>query len=784
MERDMKAVSGIEKSKLRKVLLVGSGGREHALAWKLAQSPHLSHLWIAPGNAGTSEVGENVPISAEDNAQLVQFAVSKAVDLVLVGPEAPLANGLADTMQAAGVRVFGPSRAAAQIEVSKAFAKAFMQRNGIPTARYATFSQLDLAIAYLRDVDYPVVIKASGLAAGKGVILPETREEAKTRLESILEKGEFGAAGRQVIIEERLYGEEVSLLAFTDGHTIRPMPPAQDHKRLLDDDQGPNTGGMGAFAPVLVCPPEMVTTLVRTIMQPAVDGLRLDGFPFIGVLYAGLILTPWGARVLEFNCRFGDPETQVILPLLESDLVEVVDACVDGRLGEAEIRWRDVTAACVVLASEGYPGKYPTGRVIHGLDQNLPNTCIFHAGTKADGKHVVTAGGRVLGVIGLGKDLHQALERAYEAVQPISFEGRQYRRDIGNKALGLVETEPILDASPAYLASGVSIDSGNRAVDLMKAAVQSTYGPQILAGIGSFGGLFEAGELKGMRQPVLVASTDGVGTKVMLAAEVGSYASIGQDIVNHCINDILVQGGRPLFFLDYFACSKLNPEIVAEVVRGISAACREANCALIGGETAEMPGVYADGKFDLAGTIVGVVERDCILPRADLHAGDILIGISSYGPHTNGYSLIRKIFAGVPMNTVVPEIGLRLGEALLAPHRSYLSLLHPLISQHDSPIKALVHITGGGFLENIPRILPDGLGAVVCLENWPIPPLFKLIQKRGGINQDEMYRVFNMGIGMIAVVAPHDVDAVCFSIPEATWNIGELVNGKKRVILI
>ena len=765
-------------------MLVGSGGREHALAWKLAQSPRLEHLWIAPGNAGTSRVGENVPISAEDSAQLVHFAISKAVDLVVIGPEAPLAAGLADDLRQAGMRVFGPSRAAAQIEASKAFAKDFMQRNGIPTAHYATFSKFKPAIAYLRDVDYPIVIKASGLAAGKGVILPETREEAEASLESILERGEFGAAGSQVVIEERLVGEEVSLLVFTDGQIVRPMPPAQDHKRLLDNDRGPNTGGMGAYAPAVVCPPEMVANLVRTIMQRAVDGLRLEGYPFVGVLYAGLILTQLGVRLLEFNCRFGDPETQVILPLLESDLLEIANACVDGRLGEADIRWKDGAAACVVLASEGYPGKYPTGRAIQGLEQSLPDTCLFHAGTKADGDNTVTTGGRVLGVTGLGKDLNQALSRAYQAVKTISFKGMQHRQDIGKKAIGYREADHLLDSSSAYLSSGVSIDSGNRAVELMKSAVRSTYGSQVLGGIGSFGGLYDAGELKAMHQPVLVASTDGVGTKVMLAKEVGSYKSIGRDIVNHCINDILVQGARPLFFLDYFACSKLDPEIVAEVVTGIATACREARCALIGGETAEMPGVYAEGEFDVAGTIVGVVERECILPRPGMHAGDILIGISSSGPHTNGFSLIRKIFAGVPMDTIFPEIGIRLGEALLRPHRSYLPLLHPQISLPDSPIQALVHITGGGFIENIPRILPDGLGAVICLENWPVPALFELIQKRGGISQAEMYRVFNMGIGMIGVVTPDKVDTVRASIPEETWVVGELMNGKKRVILV
>jgi phosphoribosylamine--glycine ligase / phosphoribosylformylglycinamidine cyclo-ligase len=777
-------VTGGMKGRTANVLLVGSGGREHALAWKLAQSPHLVRLWITPGNAGTSQVGENLPILAEDAPALVNFATSNPVDLVIIGPEAPLADGLSDDLRRAGVRVFGPSRAAAQIEASKAYAKDFMQRHDIPTARYATFSKSNEAITYLHGLDYPVVIKASGLAAGKGVIVPETRAEAEASLRSILENREFGAAGSQVVIEERLSGEEVSLLAFTDGQTVRSMPPAQDHKRLLDGDRGPNTGGMGAYAPAVICPPELVAELVRTVLQPAVDGLRLEGFPFVGVLYAGLMLTDSGPRLLEFNCRFGDPETQVILPLLESDLLEIAIACADGSLEEEDIRWKNGAAACVVLASEGYPGKYSSGRVIHGLDEPMPDACVFHAGTKCMADQMVTAGGRVLGVTGLGKDIPQALMHAYDAVRQISFEGMQYRRDIGGRAIGRREVEEAAISSPAYLDSGVSIDSGDRAVELMSTAVRSTYGPQVLAGIGSFGGLFDAAEVKAMRQPVLVASTDGVGTKVKLAAQVGRYASIGQDIVNHCINDILVQGARPLFFLDYFASSRLKPEVVAEVVAGIATACREAGCALIGGETAEMPGVYAEGEFDLAGTIIGVVEHECILPHAGMGAGDILLGIGSSGPHTNGYSLIRKIFADVPLDTVFPEIGIPLAEALLAPHRSYLPVLHPIISTRDAPIWALVHLTGGGFMENIPRVLPEGLGAVIGLGNWPVPPLFRLIQQRGGISQTEMYRVFNMGIGMIAIIAPQAVDAVRLAIPEETWIIGELVSGKKHVSLV
>jgi phosphoribosylformylglycinamidine cyclo-ligase/phosphoribosylamine--glycine ligase/phosphoribosylformylglycinamidine cyclo-ligase len=331
-----------------------------------------------------------------------------------------------------------------------------------------------------------------------------------------------------------------------------------------------------------------------------------------------------------------------------------------------------------------------------------------------------------------------------------------------------------------YTASGVNIDAGNRAVQLMKQSVKSTYGPEVLAGIGSFGGLFDANALKTMHDPVLVASTDGVGTKVKIAAQMGRYGSIGHDIVNHCINDILVQGAKPLFFLDYFATSKLNPEIVAEVVSGISAACREAGCALIGGETAEMPGVYEEGEFDLAGTIIGVLEKEIILPKSNMCPGDVIIGIRSSGPHTNGYSLIRKIFEDVPLETEFPELDMTLGEALLTPHRSYLSLLQPCLRE----MKGLAHLTGGGFIENIPRILPEGMAVEIRKDSWPVPPLFSLIQQKGEVPPEEMYRVFNMGIGMVAVVARENVSKVQQILSEKTYILGEVVAGDKKVILL
>jgi phosphoribosylformylglycinamidine cyclo-ligase len=331
-----------------------------------------------------------------------------------------------------------------------------------------------------------------------------------------------------------------------------------------------------------------------------------------------------------------------------------------------------------------------------------------------------------------------------------------------------------------YASSGVDIDAGNHTVELMKDAVKSTYTPAVLAGIGSFGGLFDISSLKEMKAPVLVASTDGVGTKVKLAASVGRYRGIGHDIVNHCINDILVQGAKPLFFMDYFATSKLNPEQTAEVVTGIAEACKESGVALLGGETAEMPGVYQAGEFDVAGTIVGALERDAILPRNDLKAGDVLIGLKSSGPHTNGYSLIRKIFAETSLEAVIPELEDSLANALLASHRSYYPVLHSLLSQ----IKALAHITGGGFIENIPRILPDHLDAKIELGSWPVSSLWNLIQQRGEVDANEMYRVFNMGIGMVAILDKDLVSEIQSRIPEKIFVIGELVSGSKKVQLI
>jgi len=430
----------------KRILVVGSGGREHALAWALARSPSVEAVYVAPGNAGTSwpaapgwAPAASVPIPAEDVAGLIAFARERGIDCTVVGPEAPLAQGIVDAFQAAGLRIFGPTRAAARIETSKAFAKDLMRRCGIPTAEYAVFHAFEEARAYVRRRPGPWVVKASGLAGGKGTFVCASSEEAEDALRRLMQERVFGEAGETVVIEERLEGRELSLLAFTDGEAVRPLLPARDHKRLQDGDRGPNTGGMGAYAPVPDVHPHEIEAMVRTLLCPIIEALARMGTPFIGVIYAGLMLTAQGPFVLEFNARLGDPEAQAILPLLENDLLEVIEATLAGRLAETTLRWHPGACATVVLAAPGYPGPVPHGIPIFGLEEAaaMEEVWVFHAGTARRGEQVVTAGGRVLAVTARGPDVEAAADRAYAAVSRIRFEGMQFRRDIGRTLGGL-----------------------------------------------------------------------------------------------------------------------------------------------------------------------------------------------------------------------------------------------------------------------------------------------------------------------------------------------------------
>eukprot|EP00002_Diphylleia_rotans_P031840 TRINITY_DN6634_c0_g2_i4.p1 TRINITY_DN6634_c0_g2~~TRINITY_DN6634_c0_g2_i4.p1 ORF type:complete len:786 (+),score=173.92 TRINITY_DN6634_c0_g2_i4:62-2419(+) len=759
------------------VLVIGSGGREHCIAHTLAQSAAVARIFVAPGNAATAHAPklQRVPnIAAEDVDALLTFALANAVDLTIVGPEAPLVAGIVDAFQAKGLRCFGPSAKAAQLEASKAFSKDFMVRHGIPTAVYRTFQDFDHAWKFVQSVNYPVVIKASGLAAGKGVILPETKEEAQKALHEIMVDRIFGEAGAEVVVEERLTGPEASILAFTDGTSFVCLPAAQDHKRAYDGDQGPNTGGMGAYAPAPIVTPALQAEINETVIKRTIDGIRADGTPYVGVLYAGVMLTPKGVRVLEFNCRLGDPETQVVLPLLKTDLYEIVNACLNGELSKVQVEFHKESAVTLVYASEGYPGSYPKGKVITGLDSEVfknESVTVFHAGTalNADGA-VVTSGGRVLAVTSRAKTLKLAVDQGYEAISNIHFDGGFYRKDIAHRAL-----------SVSYADAGVNISEGNRFVDEIKAMTKSTARPGADADIGGFGGLFDLKAI-GYKDPILVSTTDGVGTKLKIAQLVNKHDTIGIDLVGMSVNDLIVQGAEPLIFLDYFSTGKLSVEVAKDVVSGIAAGCRESRCALIGGETAEMPGMYGNGEYDLAGFSVGAVERDAILPRKDIQAGDVVIGLPSAGVHSNGYSLVRLLVekSGLSYEDPCPfQEGTPLGHALLTPTKLYVQAVMKLCRVESKPLKGLAHITGGGLIENIPRVLPAGHGVALDASTWEFLPVFRWLQSVGNIKSHEMARTFNCGIGMIAIIDPSQVDVAL----EALRSTGETPSVIGRVIV-
>ena len=428
-----------------RILVVGGGGREHALVWKLAQSPRAERIYCAPGNAGIARLAECINLKATDLDGLANFAQAQRIDLTIVGPEAPLVAGIVDRFEARGLPVFGPATDPARLEGSKSFAKDLMVRYGIPTAEYRRFDSEDEAHTYLRDYyanlrpgGDRLVVKADGVAAGKGVIVVDGQEEAHLAVRRIMGDRAFGAAGDCIVIEEYLEGEEVSIMGITDGETVIPMPPAQDHKRVFDNDGGPNTGGMGAYSPVPCAPPTITHEALETVLKPAIAAVRDLGIPYKGVLYAGLMLTPNGMKVLEFNCRFGDPETQAVLPLLESDLLDLLDTAVNCCIDQVQVKWRREAAVCVVAASGGYPGDYATGKLIEGLDRAaaMEGCTVFHAGTREENGQYLTDGGRVLGVTGVGIDIAEAAARAYAGIRQIRFEGMHYRTDIARRALG------------------------------------------------------------------------------------------------------------------------------------------------------------------------------------------------------------------------------------------------------------------------------------------------------------------------------------------------------------
>ena len=764
-----------------RILLIGNGGREHALAWKLAQSPRVSTIFAVPGNGGTATCPKTqniTSVSASDFPGLVKFAQENDVGLVVPGPEQPLVDGIEWWFQGTRIPCFGPTKEAARLEGSKTYSKDFMKKYSIPTAAYENFSDYEKAVAYVDSISHAIVIKATGLAAGKGVILPETKDEAKAALKEIMVDQAFGDAGSEVVIEELLLGDELSILTFCDGYTMRSLPMAQDHKRIFDGDKGPNTGGMGCYAPTNISTKELEEQVHKEILEPTFTGMRREGQPFKGILFTGLMITDKGPKVLEYNVRFGDPETQTVLPLLsaDTDLAEVMLACARGTLDNfGDLKVDNKFSATVVLAAGGYPGSYAKGTPM-SVKEPPQGSTIFHAGTKLEGDQLKTSGGRVIAINSVGSSLREAVDASYKALsdKAIDFEGAFYRRDIAYRAFRANEK-----AAMTYAQAGVDIQAGNEFVDKIKKAVAATARPGADAQIGGFGGEVDLSRAGYPGAPTIVGAIDGVGTKLMIAQKMRKHDTVGIDLVAMNVNDLVVQGATPLMFLDYYGCSKLDLPMASDFVAGVADGCVQAGCALVGGETAEMPGMYQGEDYDAAGCAVGALTEDLRLPKLESMAeGDVLLGLGSSGVHSNGFSLVRRIVsaAGLSYTDKAPwdSSATNIGTSLLTPTRIYVKPLLTILPQ----IKGLAHITGGGIVENVPRMLPKTLRASIDFGTWDIPPVFKWLKTAGNVAPSEMVRTFNAGVGMVIAVDAAQVDSVTQKLSasgEKVFKLGRLV---------
>ena len=643
-------------------------------------------------------------------------------------------------------------------------AKDFMAKHGIPTAQFRNFSNYEEAKIYLEDVQHDVVIKATGLAAGKGVIIPASREEAQEALKNIMLVKEFGSAGNEVVIEEYLVGDELSFLTFSDGFTIRSLPAAQDHKQIFEGDKGPNTGGMGAYAPAPIAKPALVNEIHKTALQLTIDAMRRhEGHPFVGLLFTGFMITKDGPRVLEYNVRFGDPETQTLLPLiaLETDLAEIIVACTEGRLDSVDISMSPGSSATIIAAARGYPGAYEKGETIElDVSQALgAEDHIFHAGTSVSDGLLKTNGGRVIAATSTADSLEKALQRAYAIMSSINWPGKYHRTDIGHRALHDKGTGGASGDGLTYASAGVSISAGNELVRRIKPLASATKRAGASASLGGFGGSFDLAEAGYEGAPRLVTGTDGVGTKLKIAQAVRKHDTIGIDLVAMNVNDLIVQGAEPLFFTDVYSCETLDVDIAYEVVKGVCVGCRDALCALIGGETAEMSDLFRPGTYDLVGTATGAIARGRReLPDIDaMREGDIVIGLTSSGCHSNGFTLIRRIVEQSHLSYASPapwDNALNVGESLLTPTKIYVKSILKLVEK--DLVKGMAHITGGGLLENVPRMLPNSLAAEIDAVRWECPPVFKWLKNAGKVTHEEFARVFNTGIGMVLIVNAAD----------------------------
>ena len=935
----------------KNLVVVGGGSREHVIAEKLSESDKVNRVYVIPGNDGINMSNNKkimtVPIKEDDFENIYNFVKENNVRDVIVGPENPLDKGIIDYLSKLNVRCFGPTRGMSIIESSKAYSKKFMKENNIPTAKFEIFTEFEEGKKYLENnFNNNLVIKASGLAAGKGVILPESFDEAVRELEEMMCCNKFGKSGDTVIIEEKLVGREVSVLGFCDGKTVKLMPQCQDYKKIFDGDIGLNTGGMGSHAPVDILNEKQIENLEKDM------NIVVKKMNYIGILYAGVMLTENGYYILEFNCRFGDPETQAILNLLDSDLYSIFDSCIDGNI--CDIKWKDMYAANIVVSHGDYPvSKSKNYLMIEGLENVDNEIRKYYAGVKNIEGKLHTTGGRVISLVYCHKDLKEALQKIYNNIYKIKYDNIFYRRDIGysymkykntnvnerkkirigilgstrgtsckrlieetlsgnisatieviisneknaeildkaklgdidficlskkerkkdynDKLLNILECytldviflvgymkiipkkivekyegrmynihpsllpkyKNMMDRSVHemvisngeritgctlhlvsekvdegdiilqkqmivktdnpeelksevqklesellieyvnmismkkrekinYESAGVNIDMGNKFVDIIKKVCNEKDNK-----IGGFSGLFP------YKNIILAASTDGVGTKIEIAKKLNKYDTIGIDLVAMCVNDLIVQGAKPLFFLDYIATDRIKLDQCEEILRGIHEGCKIAGCKLIGGETAEMPGFYPNNNFDLAGFSVGAIENDKMFPRK-VNEGDLIFGLKSSGVHSNGYSLVRKL---------LKENNYSL-EELLVPTKIYVNELDIIISDLNCYIRGFSHITGGGIIDNLPRVLSKG-NTFKLDKKWEIPNVFKWIKEKSGMDNNEMLRTFNCGIGMIVIVDKNiNLELDELHQKYELIHIGEIISGLDPVIKV
>tara|TARA_B100000678_G_scaffold224633_1_gene192260 strand:+ start:685 stop:2964 length:2280 start_codon:yes stop_codon:yes gene_type:complete len=752
------------------ILIIGSGAREHSVALKLAESKCTLYCISTFKNPALFKLCKDYfVISNLNNSEIINTCINNNIDMVFVGPEKPLSNGIADELKKKNIKCIGPTKNFAKIEWSKTFTRNLMNKFNMTQYMPEFHPYKDETYkTFIQKWTKQFVIKIDGLKGGKGVFVSgdhfNTDEEGIEICQKLIQNNE------QFLLEEKLVGEEFSLMSFCDGVTLKHMPPVQDYKRAYANDKGPNTGGMGTVSGKLDFLQKNDITIAQTINTEILHALNLeiqDNYGYKGILYGSFMKTNSGEiKVIEYNCRFGDPESINVLSLLKTSLFDIFDCIINKTLSEIDIQFDNLCTICKYLVPEGYPNK-PVKNQKFTINNSIDYNTLRFASVDWNNNEYIEKGSRTIAVIGKADSFEEANEIVEKNISLISGP-LFYRKDIGHK---------FYKKQISYKDSGVDINKANTIVSNIGKHVKMTYNEHVTSKFGSFGSCFQ------VDNTTLVSSTDGVGTKSILIEQLlgeKGLINLGQDIVNHCVNDILVQGAKPLFFLDYFAAGKLKPKYVENFVMGAALACKDVNCVLIGGETAEMPGVYNVDSFDIVGTIVGMIdEHGMIDGKNDVKEGNHILALESNGAHTNGYSLIRKIFeiSKPPQNIL---------EDACKIHKCYYKDVKK-IRDENIKINALCHITGGGLIDNPVRVLPSHLGINFNKNTWKLPDLFQYIQNTGNINDTEMYKTFNCGIGLLIIVSPNISKQIIELFPENyCFQIGEVIktNTEPRINFI